>query len=32
MENFLRNELRAGKSVTVKIDVGYPPGGRGAAE
>ncbi|MBT9160803.1 MAG: ESAT-6 secretion machinery protein EssD [Dehalococcoidia bacterium] len=29
MENFLRNELRAGKSVTVKIDVGYPPGGGG---
>ena len=27
MENFLRNELKAGKSVTVKIDVGYPASG-----
>jgi filamentous hemagglutinin len=27
MENLLRKELEAGKTVTVKIDVGYPPGG-----
>jgi filamentous hemagglutinin len=27
MENFLRKELEAGRSVSVRIDVGYPPGG-----
>lgn len=27
MENELREALKAGKDVSVKIDVGYPPGG-----
>ncbi|MDR7344207.1 filamentous hemagglutinin [Pantoea alhagi] len=27
MENSLRNEMNAGKAVSVKIDVGYPAGG-----
>lgn len=27
MENSLRKELEAGKNVTVKIDVDYPPSG-----
>jgi len=27
MENYLREELRAGKAVSVKIEVGYPSSG-----
>jgi len=27
MENSLKKEVEAGKSVSVKIDVGYPSGG-----
>lgn len=29
MEQFLMNELKAGNSVSVKIDVGYPASGGG---
>ena len=32
MEKSLKQALDAGKSVTMKIEVGYPPGGRGEAE
>lgn len=27
MERFLKQELDAGKSVTMKIEISYPPGG-----